>query len=125
MTKQTALNFIDAVNAHDPEKIIQLMTDDHIFIDAYGSIQTKKEMERGWQGYFEWFPDYLIEISEIIETENTIAVFGFASGAYHGEKEKDGRFWRLPAAWRVVVENGKVKVWQVYCDSKIPFETMK
>jgi hypothetical protein len=30
----------------------------------------------------------------------------------------------VPAAWRVIVENGKVKVWQVYADSKIPFDIM-
>jgi len=27
-------------------------------------------------------------------------------------------------AWRVVVENGLIKSWQVYADSKIPFDIM-
>jgi ketosteroid isomerase-like protein len=125
MNKQVAFDFVKAINEHDTEEIISLMSNDHIFIDTYGNKQSKCEMESGWPGYFEWFPDYQIEISDIFEKENTIAVFGFASGTYHGKKTQNNEnYWRIPAVWRAVVENDKIKIWQVYADSKIPFDIM-
>ena len=126
MSKQTALAFVDAINAHDVEKILSLMTEDHLFIDTYGDRQTKVQMETGWPGYFEWFPDYHIEVAEVLQTDNTVALFGYASGTYKGVPAPDRKnYWRLPAAWRVVAQSGKVKVWQVFADSKIPYDCMK
>lgn len=33
-------------------------------------------------------------------------------------------FWYLPAAWKAVVQNGKIQLWQVICGSKAPFDIM-
>lgn len=121
--KQTALDFVEAINAHDSVKITALMTDDHIFIDAYGNSESKEAMKQGWPGYFSWFPDYLIEVDEVYAAGNTVVLLGYAGGTFHGEALADNKnSWRLPAAWRVVVDEGLVKVWQVYADSKIPYE---
>ena len=125
MNSQIAIDFVAAINAHDIEKMIMLMAVDHVFVDAYGNIASKEMMIHGWPGYFSWFPDYLIEIDEILENANTIALFGYASGTYHGETTADNKnYWRIPVAWRVIVENGLIKSWQVYADSKIPFDIM-
>lgn len=125
MNRQTALGFVDAINGHDVERIVSLMTDDHIFIDAYGNTESRDAMKKGWPGYFSWFPDYRIEVSDVLVSGNVVALFGHASGTYHGIETPDNmNHWRIPAAWRVVVEHGKVKVWQVYADSKIPFDIM-
>lgn len=126
MIRQTALSFVDAINAHDVEKIYSLMTDDHLFIDTYASeVHGKEDMRKSWIGYFEWFPDYLIDVTDVLVDGNKVAIFGFASGTYRGEKTADNRYYyRLPAAWKVVVEEGKVKLWQVFADSKIPFDIM-
>lgn len=128
MSRQIALDFADAINLHNTEKIVALMADDHVFIDAYGNREGKEAMRQGWPGYFSWFPDYLIEIDDVLESGNTVVLLGHAGGTYHGISTPDRKYrWRVPAAWRVVVENylGPVKVWQVYADSKLPFDIME
>jgi len=124
MKKQIVYYFAKAINGHDIEKICSLMTGDHTFIDAHGNkTEGKDKMKAGWAGYFQLFPDYKIELTDIFENGNTIAAFGFAEGTYKGLKtENNENQWRLPAAWKAVVEDGKIKQWQVYADTKIPFD---
>jgi ketosteroid isomerase-like protein len=126
MTKQTVYDFVEAINQHDVDKISTLMTDDHKFIDAYGNeVIGKEKMSAGWSAYFQWFPDYRIEITDILFQGDTLAAFGFASGTFKGIKtEKNENYWRLPASWRILLSNNKVKLWQVYADTKTPFDIM-
>nr|WP_221450314.1 nuclear transport factor 2 family protein [Serratia fonticola] len=42
------------------------MTDDHVFIDAYGNRENKEAMSKGWTAYFSWFPDYLLIVSALL-----------------------------------------------------------
>jgi ketosteroid isomerase-like protein len=124
MNKKIVYDFVDAINEHNVEKIYSLMTDDHKFIDAHGNeVSGKDKMKAGWTGYFQWFPDYKIEITDIFFNGDTLAAFGFASGTFKGIKtEKNENYWRLPASWKIIVENNKIKLWQVYADTKIPFD---
>jgi ketosteroid isomerase-like protein len=124
MYKQIVYYFAGAINHHDIEKISTLMADGHTFIDAHGNkVEGKDKMKAGWAGYFQMFPDYKIEITEIFENGNIIAAFGFAEGTFKGLKtENNENHWRLPAAWKAVVESGKIKVWQVYADTRVPFD---
>jgi len=145
MNKKIVLDFINAINEHDIDGICSLMADDHKFIDANGNEVTGKDrMRNGWIAYFLWFPDYKIEITDIFVQQesvqyiyrkdhpkqklniighNFIAAFGFAGGTYKGMKTDDNKyFWRLPASWKAKVSGGKIKLWQVYCDTKIPYD---
>jgi ketosteroid isomerase-like protein len=71
---------IALINEHKVEELLLLMTDDHLFIDAQGSVvRGKSNLRRGWFVYFQMFPDYEIEVTEIIDNGELIAVFGFAS----------------------------------------------
>jgi ketosteroid isomerase-like protein len=99
------------------------MTDDHTFIDSHGNeVAGKEKMRAGWIGYFQLFPDYKIEITEIFQNGECIAAFGFASGTYQGLSDRKENYWRLPASWKAIVKNRKILLWQVYADSKIPFD---
>jgi len=121
--KQTVLAFIACINAHDVEGLGALMSDGHTFIDAHGNqVSGKEKMIAGWRGYFEWFPDYYIEVTEVFEDEDKLALFGFAGGTF---KNKEGESWRLPAAWKAIVKDGRVTLWQVFADTKIPFEIIE
>jgi ketosteroid isomerase-like protein len=120
--KETIQAFIDRINAHDVDGLAELMSDDHRFIDAHGNeVVGKEKMTAGWRGYLEWFPVYAIEVNEIFEQDDTFAMFGFAGGSYKGRAEAS---WRLPAAWKAIVKDGRVALWQVFADTKIPFESM-
>ena len=124
MTEREIIDaFVHAINGRDLDALAELMSDDHAFIDAHGNEVTGREtMIAGWRGYFEWFPDYQIEVTHVFEDGSEFGMFGYAAGSFKGDPE---RSWRLPAAWRASVKNGRVSLWQVYADTKIPFETIE
>jgi SnoaL-like domain len=118
--KEVVLAFIERINAHDVDGLAELMSDGHTFIDAHGNqVSGKEKMIAGWRGYFEWFPDYYIEVTEVFEDEDKLALFGFAGGTF---KNKECESWRLPAAWKAEVKESRVTLWQVFADTNIPFE---
>ena len=121
MVENISLQFVEAINEHNVKRIIELMTEDHEFIDTWNRKESKKEMIKGWENYFEWFPDYHIEILEYFKSNISIGLLGFASGSYKGDKTL---YWKIPAFWKIIVEKEKVKLWQVIADSKIPFDSM-
>jgi ketosteroid isomerase-like protein len=90
-SNEIILAFVEAINAHDVSRLGKLMTNDHTFVDPYGSEVTGREpMLAGWRGYFEWFPDYQIEVNEIFENENEFGMFGFAGGSFKGNADRNG-----------------------------------
>jgi ketosteroid isomerase-like protein len=114
--------FIDRINAHDVEGLGALMSNEHTFIDAHGNqLIGRAQMLAGWRGYFEWFPDYYIEVADLFEDGDNFALFGFAGGSFKGHQSES---WRLPAAWKARVKDGRVALWQVFADTKIPSDIM-
>jgi hypothetical protein len=94
-----------------------------VFIDAHGNqVNGKESMIAGWRGYFQWFPDYYIEVADIFEDDGKFGMFGFAGGSFQGKADSS---WRLPAAWQAAVKEGCISLWQVYADTKIPFEIIE
>jgi ketosteroid isomerase-like protein len=110
--------FIAAINRRSSSEISDLMTEDHTFVDSGGRVESgRQKMTTGWKEYFRLFPDYLIQVETILGQGELVAVFGSASGTYNGKRGlvPENRI-EMPAAWRAVVQNGKVKRWQVYTD---------
>jgi len=117
---EAVLHFEQAINLHDPDAICSLMATKGEFIDSLGNrIAGMEKLRAAWEGYFKMVPDYSISHSEILADGNTVAVFGSAQGTF----SKDGKtskenFWSMPAAWRAVVNDGEIAVWQVYADNE-------
>jgi ketosteroid isomerase-like protein len=110
--------FIAAINRRNPSEISDLMTVDHTFVDSVGNIMSGREkMSVAWEQYFRLFPDFKIEIESILEDKGHVAVFGSTSGTYNGKRGlvPENRI-EMPAAWKAIVEGGKVRHWQVYAD---------
>ena len=110
--------FIAAINRRNPSEISGLMTEDHTFVDSGGRIQSGREnMTAGWKEYFRMFPDYEIQVESILGDKALVAVFGLASGTYNGKRGlvPENRI-EMPAAWKTIVANGRIKHWQVYAD---------
>lgn len=126
MNAQAILDFVEAINQQDSEGIYKLMSEDHVFIDAHGNrANDRNQLKAGWEGYFQWFPDYNIEITDLFDNGEVFAAFGFASGTYKDNSSQSASHWRIPAAWKVGVANGKIKLWQVYADTKIPSDILE
>jgi len=114
------LKFEQLINAHNAETICDLMTAEGEFIDSLGNrLQGVQKLRAAWEGYFKMVPDYSISHSEILADGNSVAVFGSAQGTFakDGELKKEN-FWKTPAAWRAVVRDGKIAIWQVYADNE-------
>jgi ketosteroid isomerase-like protein len=119
--------FIKAINDHDVDQILNLMTDDHIFIDGQDNKHVGKEgMKEGWEGYYQLFPDYQIEIVDVVDNDRVFGLFGYVEGTYLGIKnESNSKFWRTPASWKTIVKNSKILHWQVYCDYSVLFKIIE
>lgn len=114
--------YIQTLNEHDVARIISMQSPDFVFIDAHGSA-TKgvDELTKAWNKYFQYFPDYKIETSSVSELGGEVVVFGYASAS---TTDSPGKHWKLPVAVRAIVEDGKISFWQVYSDTKVPFDLL-
>lgn len=115
------LDYVQAINTGNIEKLYDLMADDHLFIDAHNNkILGKDNMKQSWIDYFAMFPDYKIEIDEILHKDTLICLLGYASGTYKNLRDKNNsNYWRIPAAWTAIIRNNQIKQWQVYADNII------
>jgi ketosteroid isomerase-like protein len=117
---QVVLKFEELINGRNADTIAALMAADGEFIDSLGNrIQGAEKLRSAWAGYFKMVPDYSISHSEIFADGNSVALFGSAQGTF----SKDGRmdkqnYWKTPAAWRAVVKDGRISIWQVYADNE-------
>lgn len=127
MKTNIVMDFIDAINNANIDKIYSLMAQDHLFIDSQDNkVEGKEKIKQAWIGYFELFPDYKIEVNEIFEKDSIICMLGYASGTYKNIRNKNNsNHWRIPAAWKADVENNQIKSWQVYADNIIVMEIIK
>jgi hypothetical protein len=95
------------------------MAADHVFVDSLGNrVDGAKSMEAGWQGYFAMCPDYWIRGDHAMAEGETMLMAGEAGGTI------DGEAWRTPAAWKVVIRDGRVVEWQVFADNKPVYEIL-
>lgn len=116
--EDVAMSFVEAINAGDVDGLVALMTDDHTFVDSAGTVASGRDnMRTGWRQFYEMFPDYRIEIKEMLHHRATVALFGSWSGTFAG---KDGPLPESkvggPAAWKATVAGDKIRFWQVYVD---------
>jgi ketosteroid isomerase-like protein len=125
MNKKTVYEFVNAINEHSTDKMYFLMTDDHKFIDAKGNeVLGKDKTKIDWKNYFRRFPDYKIEITNIFANGDFLGAFGFACATFKGQ-QPDNSASSWPASWKVIVDNNRIKLWQVYENTKIQLETKK
>jgi predicted ester cyclase len=119
-TKEIKLvkSFNNAINEGNVELLSSLMTEDHTFIDASGAAHSGvKEMTEGWRDFFQMFPDYKNNFENILQDGNLVIACGTAYGTYNGNRGlvPENRI-KWSAAWKAIVENDKIKLWQVYSD---------
>jgi len=139
---EIAMDFIKRINKGDINLLCELMTEGHIFQDALGKrFMGRETMRQGWTNYLKMVADYQVHADEFFQTNERVAIFGTASGCYvgpvrPGPKAANGApvqhaathsvdsalgpngFWEVPAAWRAVVQDGKIAEWRVYADNQ-------
>jgi ketosteroid isomerase-like protein len=102
--------FHAAINARDLEALSALMTPEHRFIDAAGAVvEGKDACRKAWRGFFDAFPDYRNEVTDLSARGSVIAMAG-------ASRCSDSRL-EGPALWRAVAEGGRLSEWQVFDDT--------
>lgn len=117
---ETVLRFLDCINRRDVDKLVELMTEDHVFIDSLGqSVRGREKMRAAWRGYYAFCPDYWVSHEKVFQNGSLVAVFGSAGGtiAAHGKLPPENK-WQAWVAWLAKAEKGLVKEWRVYADNK-------
>jgi ketosteroid isomerase-like protein len=120
MDNEIVRDFIEAINHANIDRLYELMSSDHEFIDSRGNSMVGNDtMKKGWIGYFGLFPDYHIEVTDTLQNGSLVVLLGYASGTYKtNNKELDpSNHWKIPASWKAVIEDHKIKLWQVYADN--------
>ena len=111
--------FAAAINRHDIEALTALMTPDHVFVDSWGRrVEGATPMEAGWRAYFAMCPDYWIRADDVVADGSVVLAAGEAGGTI------DSIAWCIPAAWKAVVQDGRVTEWRVFTDNKPVFEIL-
>ena len=123
---ETVLAFLEAINQHSVDRLAELMTEDHVFVDSLGnSTRGREKMRSGWQAYFGFCSDYRASHEEIFSSGDTVAAFGSAGGTIQVDgKSSPENKWQAPAAWRATVHNGLIKEWRVYADNKPVYDIL-
>ncbi|HEY7637134.1 MAG TPA: nuclear transport factor 2 family protein [Gemmatimonadales bacterium] len=105
--------FIARINDHDVEGLSAVLTENHRFIDSLGSVFVGRETLRaGWADYFRLVSDYRITVDEFADAGSSLLLVGSVAGRSAGVE------WTVPAAWRAVVQDGRIAEWQVYVDNE-------
>jgi ketosteroid isomerase-like protein len=117
---EVVLKFEQLINSRNPDAVCGLLTEDSVFIDSLGNrVACLESQRKAWAGYFKMVPDYSISHAEIFANGETVAVFGSAQGSFSkdGQTKKED-FWKTPAAWRAVIRDDKIALWQVFADNE-------
>jgi ketosteroid isomerase-like protein len=111
--------YIKRINEHNVDAIVNMMSEDHTFVDSLGINTTGREnMRAAWDTYLTFFPDYTVLVKEIISKNGMVAVFGTAKGTLsEGGRLPDENKFEIPASWTAVVKDGKIAKWRVYADN--------
>lgn len=124
-----AMRFVDAINDHNVEALLRLMSADHEFIDTAGSIVRDRDaLQAAWEGYFEFFPDYGVEIDRVVERGGAVVLVGRSLGTLSesgreiltvelGDSFEEAGL-QGPAIWTATVSDGAVTQWRVYEDTE-------
>jgi ketosteroid isomerase-like protein len=125
------VQFLECINRHDADKLAELMSEDHVFVDSLGaSVAGREHMRTGWRSYFALCPDYWVSHDEILTSAARVAVFGTAGGTIAAGSTSAGSTlpaenkWRTPTAWLAIVDGGLVKQWRVYADNKPVYDIL-
>lgn len=125
MDLKIVLDFIESINSANIDRLYNLMSNDHEFIDSRGnSMVGNDNMKKAWTGYFDLFPDYKVEITETLQNDSIIVLLGYASGTYKSTNKNvvNNNHWKIPASWKAIVVDEKIKLWQVYADNSVVIE---
>jgi ketosteroid isomerase-like protein len=101
--------FIACINAGDAEDLMMHQTEDFMFIDYDGDITKGRD---GWYDYFENYPEYRIQIDQMINGGDGVAIIGRTTGCHVGPTVE--KTWTI--LWVAQVRGVLISEWRIYSD---------
>ncbi len=121
-SKEVVRDFVAAINSHEIQRIADLCTPQHRFVDSLGAVVTGRgALRNAWAAYLDMFPNYTVTIDSMVESDDLVLLSGWAAGALRA----GGASWRIPAAWRAQVRDNLIDSWQVFADNKPVYELLR
>jgi ketosteroid isomerase-like protein len=124
---QPAELFVAAINAHDVEQLLALMTPDHLFVDSLGNVLSGHgQMPGAWHGYVAMVPDYHLTIERVFSDAQEVLLCGVAGRTFSTDgPRRPENAWSTPVALRARIRDGLVAEWRVYADNEPLRERMR
>ncbi|MFF8267351.1 nuclear transport factor 2 family protein [Streptomyces sp. NPDC016562] len=105
--------FNDRITAHDLDGLAALMSQDHTFVDAAGTVLAGKQAcLDAWRSFFAAFPDYRNVFTSVVAHHDVVSAAGRSECS---EPRLAG-----PAHWTATVQDGLVTRWHVYEEPRPP-----
>jgi len=125
--KATVLEFVERINAHDVDGILELMSDDYRFINSAGdTFRGKAFMRATWRAHFVQYPDFQIRVDRVLADDEAVGLFGMAQGTLNSDGQiLEENHWEVPAAFMGIARGGKMLHWQVFSDTAMIFDLIK
>ena len=108
--KLIALLYNECINTRDLNGVINLMADNHRFIDTKNRVENKEQMKTSWKEFFEEYPDYKNVFHTVVSRDNFVILLGHSECSHPA---LDG-----PAIWTAKIENNQVVEWRIYLDTE-------
>jgi ketosteroid isomerase-like protein len=98
MSREEAIKFASmlegAVNAHDTALIMSLYQEDAVMVSPmFPRVGGRSAIAENWDRTFSLFPDWAVQVSDVMVDGNRVAFLGTASGT-----DRNGWFGQAPTA---------------------------
>lgn len=126
--RQTVLSFVDAINAHDVDGIVGLLSADYEFVNSSGDRfhQGRQFFRDEWSSQFAKHPDFRIRVGKVIADEGGVALFGYSEGTYAPDGElKPENKWSVPAAFMAMARDGKITYFETFSDASMVYDLIQ
>ncbi|MFW9870750.1 MAG: nuclear transport factor 2 family protein [Candidatus Thorarchaeota archaeon] len=107
--KEITLKFIECINSGDCKGLMDLQTDDFMFIDLSGNRHIGKD---SWENYFTSYPDYKIHVDKLLTSGSGVAVYGRTTGSHAGPEIDET--WKI--LWTAGIRDDQIAEWRIYTD---------
>lgn len=125
--KQSAMAFIDRINAHDVDGIVDSLSPDYEFVNSSGDhFHGSKFMRDEWAAQFKKHPDFRIRIGRVVADAQAVAIFGYSEGTYapDGKLTPENR-WSVPAAFLLMSRDGNITYFESFSDASMVYDMMQ
>ena len=113
---ETAFRFVESINRQEVEKLTDMMTDSHRFVDLSGEEHVGRAvMRKGWLDYFRMCPDYLIHVCEFHHRGDRVYLIGRTTGSHLDLPWREE--FQDTVIWIADVEGERLSLWKVVADT--------